>query len=454
MMISPVETRYKVEELERFLSQESFIFAMLEYERVYLTTLMEFIGKKEKIGEVNKRFKSMEQDSGFLKQVRDEEKKTKHDVRALVNVIQLYLPDDLRSYVHLGITSYDVVDSVKALMYKKAFTEVIIPDMVILERRLIELAEEHADTIQMGRTHGQHAVPITFGFAVANYVSRFGNSIERHIQAVSELNGKCSGAVGAYNALSLLVGDPVRLEKKVLMKLGLYAEEISNQIVQPERFTRLVSECVVAFGILNDFANDMRQLQRTEISEVCEAVESEQVGSSTMPHKRNPISWENVCSLYRVALGYALTSFLNQESEHQRDLRNSASQRFYSEFFMLFDYAIRRMIYGIKRLQVSTERMKSNANLSSSFIAEPLYVLLAKKGDAEAHKKVQEAVRAGKLDALISHLPEEERNFIVRIKEDSSHYIGLSPELTKKVCTRWREKLNTSPICFYAKKSF
>lgn len=257
-----------------------------------------------------------------------EERVTDHNLRALVNVLQRELPVEVRHLAHVGATSYDITDTANAARYRDALRGVVLPLLIRLEAELIELAEREADSMQVGRTHGQYAVPVTFGFAVAEYVARLGKSIVRLKRRCDDLRGKLAGAVGAYHATALLVDDPQELERAVLAGLGLQPSESATQIVEPEYLLRALLELNTAFGILANLADDLRNLQRSEIDEVREPFGRRQVGSSTMPQKRNPWNCEHVKSLWKTFAPRAMTFFMDQVSEHQRDLTNSASARF------------------------------------------------------------------------------------------------------------------------------
>ncbi len=205
----------------------------------------------------------------------------------------------------------------------------------------------HADTPQMGRTHGQHAVPLTFGFAVALYVSRIGQRIEVIARAARNLRGKFAGAVGAYNALALLTDEPATIEAALMRKLGLEPPEISTQVTQPEYVADYVYALTACWGVFANLADDFRHLQRSEIRELRDRKAADPntavVGSSTMPHKVNPKDFENVKSLWKAYVPRLLTVLMDQISEHQRDLTNSASMRFVTEFVAAFAYAIHRL---------------------------------------------------------------------------------------------------------------
>ena len=382
-----------------------------------------------------------------------EEARIGHDVGALVNVIRARVPEDARRFVHLGATSYDIVDSANALRYRECLELVVLPALGALSARCIAVAEAEADTPQIGRTHGRHAVPLTFGFAMAEYVSRFGGRIQALAAVARALPGKLSGAVGAYNAQVLLVADPRELERRYLAELGLPRETHSTQIVEPERWSDLAHACLTALGVMANLADDMRHLQRTEIAEITEAFGEEQVGSSTMPHKRNPVSFENVKSVWKAFAPRVITTYLDQISEHQRDLTNSASQRFLGEVLAATTYAANRLEASLAGVRVDRDRMRANLATSTlSVLAEPLYVLLAKHGHPDAHEVVRrltlESERSRKpvleiaaqredLRGVLAALSAEER----RALEKPEEYRGLAASVAREVCATWRERL-------------
>jgi adenylosuccinate lyase len=382
-----------------------------------------------------------------------EEARIGHDVRALVNKIREQVPEDARRFVHLGATSMDIVDTANAWRYREAIDRVVIPRLGLLASRLIALAEGEAETAQAGRTHGQHAVPITFGFAVAEYVSRLGGRILLLQAAARVLPGKLSGAVGAYNAPSLLSKDPHALERRYLSHLGLKPASHSTQIVEPEAWSDLAHACITALGVMANLADDMRHLQRTEIAEIAEGFRAQQVGSSTMPQKRNPVSFENVKSIWKAFMPRVITTYLDQISEHQRDLTNSASQRFSGELIAATAYAATRLGASIDGIQIDRDRMKANIAMSKGgIIAEALYVLLAKHGHADAHEAVRrhtlEAEQSGRpmlelaamdgdLKPVIASLSADER----RVLDHPEEYRGLSADVARDVAKTWRAKL-------------
>jgi adenylosuccinate lyase len=381
------------------------------------------------------------------------ETRTRHDVRALVEVIRAHVPESVRPLVHLGATSYDVVDTANALRYRECLAGAILPSLGALAARCIAIAEAEADTPQIGRTHGRHAEPITFGFAVAEYVARLGERIEALRAAADGLRGKLSGAVGAYNALGLLTADPIALERRFLGSLGLVPATHSTQIVAPEGWADLAHACVTTLGVMANLADDLRHLQRSEIAEVAEGFAEDQVGSSTMPHKRNPVSFENVKSVWKAMAPRILTTYMDQISEHQRDLTNSASQRFLPEILAATAYAARRLADSLEGIRVDRDRLAANLWAArGAVVAEPLYVLLARGGHPDAHEAVRrltlEAERTGRpllelaiadpdLGPAIARLPSGERHVLERPEE----YRGRASTVAREVCATWRARL-------------
>jgi adenylosuccinate lyase len=387
-----------------------------------------------------------------------EEARIQHNIRALVNCIRRKVSPAGRPYVHLFATSADVMDTAKALCLKQVTAKAVLPGLVGLTRRLIELARENAGVPQMGRTHGQHAVPITFGFALALYVSRLGQRIEAIEQAANNLRGKFSGAVGAYNALSLhQPRDPAGVEAQLMKRLGLRPPEISSQIAQPEYVTDYVYALASCWGILANLADDARNLLRSEIHEISDLTEKDPgtpiVGSSTMPHKINPKDFENVKSLWKAYMPRMTTVLMDQVSEHQRDLTNSASGRFVTEFVTAFAYTVRRLKQALDRIAANEERMAEILESSKDpVVAEPLYILLSLTGHPDAHEKARVLARQSRvqkkaltqvvredrsLDEYLQRCTPEQRTVL----EDPGLYTGAAAQRTKVVCDHWESQL-------------
>jgi adenylosuccinate lyase len=386
-------------------------------------------------------------------EVHEEDARIHHDTRAMVNCLRNRVSDDAKPFIHLCLTSFDVKDTALALRLKRATADAVVPELLKLESTLIALARRERETLQMGRTHGQHAVPITFGFAMAQYVSRLGGRIQA-IQAAAEgLRGKISGAVGAYNASGIFFDDPMEFEREVLAELVLEPSPASTQIVEAEFVTDYMHALTSAFGVLANLADDMRNLQRTEIGEVGEAFGAEQVGSSTMPHKRNPWNFENVKSLWKVMVARMGTVYMDQVSEHQRDLTNSASQRFLPEVIVGLVNATQRLDRIMSKLVTDAARMRANFDMTGGMVAaEPAYILLAALGHPDAH----EAIRQLTLDAQGEGQPlwevlrhsEELKPYLERMTveqvamlQDPTRYLGASVAKTEWLCDLWEGRL-------------
>ncbi|SDC44616.1 MULTISPECIES: adenylosuccinate lyase [unclassified Candidatus Frackibacter] len=452
--ISPLDHRYSLREDEfqkysQYLSEEAKVKCQAEVEVALVKALAKAgICSMEVAQEVKKAAEGINPE-----EVYKEERKTKHNIRALVNCIQRKVSEEAKPYVHFTTTSFDIVDTANSLRYKKCSEELILPTLKELEKVLMEIALREKETIQTGRTHGQHAVPVTFGFAVAEYVDRLGNRIKAIDETTQQLKGKISGAVGAYNASHLFFDDPEEFEANVLAELDLKAGNYSTQIVEPEYLTDFVHSLVSCFGVIASFSDDMRHLQRSEIGEVGEYFDKDQVGSSTMPHKRNPINYENVKSMWKEFMPRMVTIYQDQLSEHQRDLTNSASSRFIPEIIVGFLSAVNRLIRTCKKLVVDQENMKSNFDQSKEMIvAEPLYILLASLGHPDAHEAVRrltlESQESGQtLRELIQEkdelklywdkLNQKQEKLLINPEE----YIGIAVEKTEKVVNYWKNEL-------------
>jgi adenylosuccinate lyase len=344
---------------------------------------------------------------------------------------------------------------------------VILPELKKLELLLCDFAEKEAGTPQVGRTHGQHAVPVTAGFAMAEYVSRLGKSIIEIKRLSLQLKGKLAGAVGAYNAASMIVKDPEELERIYLSALELEPSEHSTQLVEPEYLLRLLLEFNTAFGIIANMADDLRNLQRSEIGEFREGFAADQVGSSTMPQKRNPWNSEHVKSLWKAFMPRVMTFFMDQISEHQRDLSNSASQRFIADYAAGFCLAVRRMASVIEGLGLDRERLMANlrgGGISGGVLAEPAYILLAESGVADAHEIIRKITLAaekekrsfaealagepealarigGKMAELGLIAPEEEA---LSWFEKPEQYRGLAEKKARELAVKYRDLMTRS----------
>ncbi|BBM83977.1 lyase family protein [Candidatus Uabimicrobium amorphum] len=436
--ISPLEFRYlnfpEAESLRKYFSEEGFIYHLALVESKLVATYAHYEHCSSQIAtQVHEAV-----DKITVEDVYAEEKRIHHQLRAVVNCMAKHVSQDAKPWIHLGATSHDIVCTTDAYRFKQCSQLVLQPVLLELQAILISIAEREKNTVQVGRTHGQHAVPITFGFAVAEYVSRLGTRIVKLQEATDNLCGQFSGAVGAYNAQSLLVENPIEFEKTFLGKLGLSPATHSTQIVEPEFMLDYLHACTSTLGVLANLSDDMRHLQRTEIGEVMEEVSQKQVGSSTMPHKRNPIHFEHVKSLWKTFMPRMTTGYMDQISEHQRDLTNSASARFYGEIATALYLAARRLKRVFKGLIVDKEALQRNLQMAQDkIIAEPLYIMLAKQGHPDAHEAVRRCfIESDAIDDL--NLSEEQKQII----NNPQQYIGVAIQKTQQVCDYWRQKLH------------
>ncbi|MFQ6091807.1 MAG: adenylosuccinate lyase [bacterium] len=319
-----------------------------------------------------------------------EQKRTKHDVIAFLTNVAESLGDESR-YLHLGMTSYDVVDNALALQMREA-CDILLEDLAALKERLKAKAVEHKRTVMIGRTHGVHAEPTTFGLKMALWYEETGRNIERLQQARACIaHGKVSGAVGTMAQI-----DPF-VEEYVCRKLGLKPAPVSTQILQRDRHAQYMTTVAIVASSLDKFATEIRNLQRTEIGELEEPFAKGQKGSSAMPHKRNPILCERIAGLARVVRGNALAALENVALWHERDLTNSAVERIIiPESSILLDYMAVTLIHVMENLTVCPERMRHNIEATRGAIfSQSLLLELVRKGLAreEAYKLVQERAK-------------------------------------------------------------
>lgn len=449
--IDPLDGRYYDPGVACYLSERSRVAYQAYVEAALAHTLAEFgVCSREIADEIEAAVGKVTAEA-----VAEAEKHTKHDVKALVNTIKAHLSDEAKPYVHFGATSYDIVATALSLQLRAATNDLVLPRLVALEKTLLRLTKDYAETVQIGRTHGQHAVPITFGFAMAEYVSRLGGTIEALRELSAALPGKFSGAVGAYNALSLFVDDPLRFEQTVLGYVDLQPAPYSTQIIPAEYYVRLLDELGITAGIMANLAHDMRHLQRSEIAEVREAFAPGQTGSSTMAHKRNPWNFENVISMSKQVTAQLVNANLNLSSEHQRDLTDSASARFYGMVLASVAAMAERLNRVMDKIEVDANSMQRNLYLSGGAIAaEPLYLLLEKYGHTTAHEVsktlAHRALEAGQsLYETVANEPsiadyftkftDDERRIL---QEPEKYYSGLAAAKAMVIYDAWVTKLD------------
>jgi len=297
-----------------------------------------------------------------VKRIEEIEAVTNHDVIAFLTCVAEYVGEESK-YIHLGMTSSDVGDTALCLQMKEA-GEVLLPKLETLKEKIIAKAKEHKYTPMMGRTHGIHAEPMTFGMKMLLWLAETERNIERLKRAIETISvGKISGAVGTYANLEPAV------EAKVCAKLGLKPAPISTQVIQRDRHAEYMTTLAVIASSLDKFATEIRNLQRTDIREVEEFFGKGQKGSSAMPHKRNPITNERVAGLARVVRGNAQAALENVALWHERDITHSSVERvIIPDSTILLDYMLHLMIKIIDNLLVYPEAMMENLNKTRGLI--------------------------------------------------------------------------------------
>ncbi|MFN3920936.1 MAG: adenylosuccinate lyase [Caldimicrobium sp.] len=383
--------RYTREVMKRLWSEEEKLRSWLLVE-FYAMEAWYKLGKvSERDYQILKEKLTPYMEKGFTKEnvqrVEEIEKETKHDVIAFLTHLAEIAGPSAR-FLHLGMTSSDMLDTAMAYRLKKAM-EIIIEDVDNLLEALKERAFQYKDTPMIGRTHGIHAEPITFGFKMALFYEEMKRNKERLKRAKENISyGKISGAVGTFAHLSMEV------EAYTCEKLGLKPEPISNQIVQRDRYAEYLCALAILASSIEKIATEIRHLQRTEVLEAEEPFTTGQKGSSAMPHKRNPILTENLCGLARTIRGYVIPALENVTLWHERDISHSSAERMiFPSATTLADFALARLTYVIKNLQVYPEKMLENLNLLRGLIfSQRVLLALVDKGltREEAYAIVQE----------------------------------------------------------------
>ena len=355
-----------------------------------------------------------------LRRIKEIEREIRHDVASLVRALAESCGAS-GAYVHLGATSYDIVDTATALQLKDAL-QLIDMRLRDLEKILMEKALKYKNTLIVGRTHGQHALPITLGFKFAVWMREVSRHIERLGQCKQRVVvGKMSGAVGTQAGLGT---NARKIQNLVMQRLGIEPADISTQIVQRDRHAEMVCLLAGIASSLENFATEIRELQRPEIGELFEYFEAEkQVGSSTMPHKRNPETCERICGLARIARSLVVPALEDVTTWHERDLTQSSAERFiFPEICILTDYMLFLMNNIIDHLRVDEQKMSSNIELTQGrLMSEAVMMTLAMKGmnRQEAHELMRKLTLKSEL---------EKRHFKEILKEDKV----VSKKLDKK----------------------
>ncbi len=444
MAIHPIDYRYGSEEMREIFDEEK----KLERELKVEATLTEVLAELGRIPKEAARVIKEKANTNFVKleRVKEIEKEIRHDVMALVKALS-EVCGPAGKYVHLIATSYDIVDTVRALQIKEA-AEILLQKGEELLENCLDFSEKYKDLIMIGRTHGQHAIPITLGFKFANYADKIGENLKRLKEDEKYICGKFSGAVGNYTAQQIYnLGD--KLEKRIMEKLGLKPADISTQVVARENIARIICDIAIFASSVEQIAKEIRNLQRTEIAELSEPFGKKQVGSSTMAQKRNPVNTENICSNVKIIRSCIYPALENIALEHERDLTNSAAERsILPTIFVLMDEVLKRMSKVIKGLVVFPGNMRKNLELTKGTImAEAVITELVKRG--MGRQEAHEILRKSSIQAfsenrnlkeillknreVMRYLDRNELDKIMNYKD----YIGLSVEKTNEIIKKW-----------------
>lgn len=440
MPVHPIEYRYGSREMRRIFDRETWLEYMLMVEAA-LADAHAAIGNIPR--EAAEAIKS-KASTKFVKldRVNELEAITRHEVVAVVKALAEAVGEPYGGYVHLGATSNDITDTVLALQIKEALN-IVERDLAKLAKLIAEMALKYKDIICLGRTHGVAAIPITFGFKLAVWASE----LKRHLERLKSVRnrvcvGKLTGAVGTMAGF----GDKAfEIQDHVMKILGLTPAEITTQIVPRDSLAELILTLSLISSTLDKIANEIRNLHRTEIKEVEEAFEeATQVGSSTMPHKRNPIGSEKVCGLAKIIRGFAIPALENVIQEHERDLTNSSCERvMIPEVFLLLDEQLKTMYQVLSNLRLYPDNMMKNIEATMGLIfSEAVMIALAMKG--YDRQKAHELLRVSCIEAMRKrvHLKEILKNTDVSLYLSNEeldelfkpeNYLGKAIELTERV---------------------
>ncbi len=310
-----------------------------------------------------------------LKRIDEIESEVHHDVIAFLTSVNENLGENAK-YMHKGLTSSDVIDTAYALQIKDA-SAIIADDLANLIVTLKQLSQKYKKTVCIGRSHGIHAEVTTFGVKLLNWLDSFERAYKNFLIVADEIaTGQISGPVGTYSNV------PMKVEKLVCEKLGLKPAKISTQVISRDIYARYINELAMIATVIEQYATEIRNLQRTEIFEVQEGFSSHQKGSSAMPHKRNPVLCENLCGLARVVRGNSVTAMQNITLWHERDISHSSAERIiFPDSTMLIDFMLVRFNNVLKNLVVYEENMKKNTNLYGGIVySQKVLLKLVEKG--------------------------------------------------------------------------
>jgi adenylosuccinate lyase len=426
--------RYTRDELGRLWTDEARMETWRRVEVAACEELPELLGDGE--GPTTSDLEAIRAASFTVQAVNERERVTDHDVAAFVDVLGASAGEAGR-WVHYGLTSSDVLDTALALQLR-AVGEVILPGSYALVAALHGRAREHVETLCVGRTHGVHAEPTTFGVKLAGFAFEAHRNAQRLQRAFEQVAvGGVSGAVGTYAATS------PEFEMRVLARLGLEREDVSTQVVARDRHAELLSAIALAGAGMERLATEIRHLQRTEVREVQEPFRSGQKGSSAMPHKRNPIKAEQISGLARVLRGNAQAALENVALWHERDISHSSVERvILPDSTILLDYLQHRTTALVEGMTVDAKRMRANLELThGALFSQRVLLALVAAGISrdDSYRIVQELAQRAWDEGiqLRELLAGDERVRPLQLDLDAifdyDHYVRHAPEIVGRL---------------------
>ncbi len=448
MAICPIDIgRYGRKEMKEVFSEENRFQKMLDVEAAVAKAYGELgLIKKEHAEEIARKanVKNVK-----IERIREIERETRHETMSLVKALTEQC-GEAGKYVHLGLTSNDVLDTALALQLKEAI-KIIEKDLVKLMETLMGKIERHKDTVMIGRTHGQHALPITLGFKFSVWLREMARHYQRLRQAKERiLVGKISGAVGTFSSFK---GKGMEIQEKTMKELGLKPAEISTQIIQRDRHTELIMILAMIATTCENIATEIRNLQRTEINELTEYFGEKQVGSSTMPSKRNPVESEKITSLARLIRSFTITSLENMVTWHERDLTNSANERFIiPHSLILTDEILQTLEKVLRKLIVNKEKMIENMGITRGLIMSErimLELVSMGMGRQEAHELIRKcSMKAIKEKKTFEEAIMENKEIMRLLKKEKIKellnpvtYLGETREIIRKTISLTRREI-------------
>jgi len=390
-MIHPIDYRYGSSEIKRIFDEDNRLQLLLDVEAAIAKAHAELGHIPEEAADV---ISSKAKISIATKEeIYEEEKKTNHDIMAMVRVLADKCGEWGR-FVHFGATSNDINDTASAIQFRDAL-DIILDEVAELKVVLEGLARDNIDLICVGRTHAQHAIPTTYGMKFALFLDELKRNEERLLVSYGRNCGKIAGAVGTMASYD----DGIEMAEKVGDFLDINMATITNQVVPRDIYAEIMMNLALLGSLLDKMATEVRNLQRTELNEAAEGFKSTQVGSSTMPHKKNPITSEKTCGLARILYGNVIPALLNNVLWHERDLTNSAPERaIIPESFILMDEMLRGMISVYGNIVLFPENIKKNLEMSKGKnMAEAVMIALTKKGASrqDAHEMLRTISMSG-----------------------------------------------------------